>query len=202
MILLLANAAALVIGIAFDVVSLATGADASTNLAVSLLALGFLVIFYGTFIPCVVLFCMWLHRVVRNMPALGSWDARWSPAGAVGRCFIPFLNLAHPMSGTLDAWRASDPTQRWASWPARKQMRPPALIVLWWSAWLIGNVISRISFQMARSSDPATVAAASGVDLASSIVLIAGAVLAVVTIRDVTRRQDRKNELIASGQLA
>jgi hypothetical protein len=72
MILLLANAAALVIGIAFDVVSLATGADASTNLAVSLLALGFLVIFYGTFIPCVVLFCMWLHRVVRNMPALGS----------------------------------------------------------------------------------------------------------------------------------
>jgi hypothetical protein len=106
------------------------------------------------------------------------------------------------MSGTLDAWRASDPTQRWASWPARKQKRPPALIVLWWSAWLIGNVISRISFQMARSSDSGTVAAASGVDLASSIILIAAAVLAILTIRDVTRRQDRKNELIASGQLA
>jgi Domain of unknown function (DUF4328) len=202
MVLLLANVAALVVGIVFDAVSLASGGDASGNLAVSLLALAFVVTFYGTFIPCVVLFCMWLHRVVRNMPALGSWDARWSPAGAVGRCFIPFLNLAHPMSGTLDAWRASDPAQRWASWPVRKQMAPPALIVAWWSAWLIGNVLSRISFQMTRSNDPATLASASEVDLASSIVLIAAAVLAVLTIRSVTRRQDIKNELIATGRLA
>lgn len=202
MILLLANAAALVLGIVFDALSLSTTADASSNVAVDLLALVFLVAFYGTFIPCVVLFCMWLHRVVRNMPALGSWDARWSPAGAVGRCFIPFLNLALPMSGTLDAWRASDPAQRWASWPLRKQIRPPALIVVWWSAWLIGNVLSRISFQMSRSSDPGTLASASVVDLASSIALIAAAALAILTIRDVTRRQDRKNELIVTGQLA
>jgi hypothetical protein len=202
MIVLLANAVALVIGIAFDSVSVASGVDASSNLAVGLLALVYLVTFYGTFIPCVVLFCMWLHRVVRNMPALGSWDARWSPAGAVGRCFIPFLTLAHPMSGTLDAWRASDPAQRWPSWTIRKQMRPPALIVTWWSAWLIGNLLSRISFQISRTSDPATLTTASEVDLAGSIVLIVAAVLAILTIRSVTRRQDIKNELIATGRLA
>jgi hypothetical protein len=201
-ILLLANAAALIVGIVFDALSVASGVDVSSNLAVGVLALVYVVTFYGTFIPCVVLFCMWLHRVVRNMPALGSWDARWSPAGAVGRCFIPFLNLAHPMSGTLEAWRASDPAQRWASWPIRKQMGPPALIVVWWSAWLIGNLLSRISFQMSRSSDPGTVATAAGVDLAGSVVLIAAAALAILTIRTVTRRQDIKNQLIASGQLA
>jgi hypothetical protein len=202
MILLLANAVALVIGIAYDAASVASGVDASSNLAVGLLALAYVVSYYGTFIPCVVLFCMWLHRVVRNMPALGSWDARWSPSGAVVRCFVPFLNLAHPMSGTLDAWRASDPGQRWASWPIRKQMRPPALIVAWWSAWLIGSLLSRIAFQLSRSSDPGTVASSTSVDLASAVVLIAAAVLAVFTIRGVTRRQDRKNELIVSGQLA
>src|SRR4029077_97976 len=148
------------------------------------------------FVPCVVLFCMWVHRVVRNMPALGSWDARWSPAGAVGRCFIPFLNLAHPMSGTLEAWRASDPARRWADLAVRKHMRPPGLIVAWWSLWLIGSILGRISFQLGRSNDLGAIAASTAVVLISSVVLIAAAVLAVLTIRDVTRRQDRKYQLI------
>jgi len=90
----------------------------------------------------------------------------------------------------------------WASWPARKQMRPPALIVAWWSTWLIGSILSRIAFQMSRTSDLGTLAASTSVDLAGAVVQIAAAVLAVFTVRDVTRRQDRKNELIASGQLA
>lgn len=55
---------------------------------------------------------------------------------------------------------------------------------------------------MSRTSDPGTLAASTSVDLASAVVLIAAAVLAVFTVRDVTLRQDRKNELIASGQLA
>jgi hypothetical protein len=206
-ILLLANAAALVIGIAFDLVSMASGVDEAAyrqfqTVAIRVLWIAFVVGFYGTYISCIVLFCMWLHRVVRNMPALGSWDARWSPSGAVVRCFVPFLNFAHPLFGTLDAWRASDPAQRWASWPARKQMRPPALIIAWWSTYFIGALMSRIAFQMSRSSDPGAVATSTAVDLASAIVLIAAAVLAVFTIRDVTRRQDHKNELIVTGQLA
>ncbi len=206
-ILLLANVAALVIGIVFDVVYLASGVDASgysdlQSVAIPLLALVSLITFYGTFIACVVLFCMWLHRVVRNLPALGSWDARWSPSGAVVRCFIPFLNLAHPMSGTLDAWRASDPTQRWANVKMRQRMGPPAIIIAWWSTWLIGGILSRIAFQMSRSNDPGTLAASTGVDLASAVVLIVAALFALLTIREVTGRQDRKHELIATGRLA
>ena len=81
-------------------------------------------------------------------------------------------------------------------------MRPPALVVAWWSAWLIGLVLSRIAFQLGRGSDPGALAASTAVDLASGVVLIAAAVCAVLIVRDVTRRQDRKNELIATGQLA
>jgi hypothetical protein len=207
MILLLANAAALAIGVVFDAVYLASGIDFSTDtgvqsVAIGLLGLAYLVTYYGTLIPCVVLFCMWLHRVVRNMPALGSWDVRWSPSGAVVRCFIPFLNLAHPMSGTLEAWRASDLTQRWVNETIRKRIRPPALIVGWWAAWLIGGILSRIAFQIGRGSDAGALVASTAVDLASAVVLIGAAVLAVLTVRVVTRRQDRKNELIATGQLA
>jgi hypothetical protein len=74
--------------------------------------------------------------------------------------------------------------------------------VAWWSTYLVGGLLSRISFQMSRSSDPGTLAASSSVDVASAVLLIAAAVLAVLVVRDVTRRQDRKNELIATGQLA
>jgi hypothetical protein len=203
---LLVNAAALIVGIVWDTLFLASGADVSAYsgfqaAVIGLLGIVYLVTFYGTYIPCIVLFCMWVHRVVRNMPALGSWDARWSPAGAVGRCFVPFLNLAHPMSGTLEAWRGSDPGQRWANVTIRKRMGPPALIVAWWSAWLIGIILGRISFQIGRSDDPTSLATSAGVDLLSAVVLIAAAVLGVFTVRDVTRRQDRKNALIATGQL-
>jgi Domain of unknown function (DUF4328) len=206
-VLLLANVAALVIGIFFDAVLFASRAGTSTlsdtqSVAIGLLALAYLITFYGTFISCIVLFCMWLHRVVRNMPALGALDARWSPAGAVGRCFIPILNLAHPMSGTLEAWRSSDPTQRWPNVVSRKGMRPPAQIIGWWAAWLIGGLLSRVAFQLGRSNDAGEVAASALVDLAGAVLLIAAALLAVLVVRDVTARQDRKNALITAGQLA
>jgi hypothetical protein len=81
-------------------------------------------------------------------------------------------------------------------------MGPPAIIIAWWSAWLIGGILSRIAFQMSRSTDPGTLAVSAGVDLASALVLILAALLAFLTIRDVTQRQDHKNGLIASGQLA
>jgi hypothetical protein len=55
---------------------------------------------------------------------------------------------------------------------------------------------------LSRSNDPGTLASAPAVDLVGSIVLIAAAALAILTIRDVTARQDRKNELIVTGQLA
>jgi high-affinity Fe2+/Pb2+ permease len=39
------------------------------------------------------------------------------------------------------------------------------------------------------------------VDLAANIVLIVAAVLAILVVRGVTARQDRKNELITNGGL-
>ena len=202
-IFLAANIVGLLISMVFDVVDLGSHPPGSTaEIVVGLLALITVVAFYGTYIPAIVLFCMWVHRVVRNMPALGATDPRWSPAGAVGRCFIPFLNFAHPMSGTLEAWRGSDASRRYLDISSRKAIRPPAVIVGWWTLWLVGALMSRISFQLARSGDAGTVAAGSVVDLAASALLIGAAVMAVLVVREVTARQERKNELIAAGQLA
>jgi hypothetical protein len=169
---------------------------------VGLLALVMLIVYFGSLIPAIVFFCMWVHRVVRNMPALGAFDPRWSPAGAVGRCFIPFLNLVHPMSGTLDAWRGADPSQRWINVAARKKIRPPLFIIGWWSLYLIGNWVSGIGTRIGNSADGATQVGGASISVAGAVLVMGAGALAIITVRQVTAQQDRKNELIATGQLA
>jgi hypothetical protein len=172
------------------------------TILVGLLALAMLIVYFGSLVPAIVFFCMWVHRVVRNMPALGAFDPRWSPAGAVGRCFIPFLNLAHPMSGTLDAWRGADPVRRWIDVAARRQIRPPLFIIGWWSLWLIGNWMSAIGSRIANSADTASQATGAWISVAGAVLVMGAGVLAIITVRQVTARQDSKNELIATGKLA
>jgi hypothetical protein len=189
-----------------DVLAAGKQSQASTSdtqaILVGLLALIALIVYLGSLIPAIVFFCMWVHRVVRNMPALGAFDPRWSPAGAVGRCFIPFLNLAHPMSGTLEAWRGSDLSQRWINVAARRKIRPPLFIIGWWSLWLIGNWVSAIGARIGNSADAATQVGSASISVAGAVLVMGAGALAIVTVRQVTKQQDRKNELIATGQLA
>jgi len=176
------------------------GSDSAVILA-GLVALLALVAYVGSAIPAIVFFCMWNHRVVRNMPALGSPDPRWTPAGAVGRCFIPFLNLLHPLWSVLDAWRGSDPTLRWSYVQARKAVGVPPVIAGWWTAWLAGSWVSNIGGRMASSDTPSVAVSGAWVSILGGLVLIAAAALAIMVVRDLTARQDHKQQLIATGQL-
>ena len=102
----------------------------------------------------------------------------------------------------LDAWRASDPRWRWLNQTARKALGVPALPAAWWTLYLLALVMNRVSAVIDRSSDVGIRVAGSAVDIASSVVLIGAAVLAIFVVRDLTTRQELKNELIASGRLA
>lgn len=168
--------------------------DALT-LAVGLISIVAVVVFYGFFISAIVFFCMWLHRVVRNMPSLGSPDPRWSPARAVVYCFVPILNLFHPFWSVLDAWRGADSSRRWTDLSTRRAIRPSALLGGWWALWLIGGILSRISFYMSSG------AGGSLVDVVANVAIIGAAVLAILVVRDLTTRQEYKQGLISTGQL-
>jgi uncharacterized protein DUF4328 len=201
-----ASAVGILLLIAFDGMviagggSIGTGTDAQV-LVEGVVALVALVAYIGSFIPAIVFFCMWVHRVVRNMPALGSPDPRWSPAGAVGRCFIPFLNLIHPLRSVLDAWRGSDPNTRWTYLQTRVSLGTPTLITGWWAAWLVGGWVSNIGGRMSSGNDPSIVIPGAWVSILGSLILIGAAVLAILVIREITARQEQKNDLIASGTL-
>ncbi len=203
---LIANAIALGLGILWTVLNIAyiqtPNPDQAFTAVWGVLALAYLALLFGTLIPAGVFFSMWVHRVVRNMPALGSPDWRRSPGWSVGSSFIPILSLFYPYWAVLDAWRASDPRWRWLNQTARKSLGVPALPAVWWTLYLLALVMNRVSAVMDRSSDVGIRVAGSAVDIASSVVLIGAAVLAIFVVRDLTARQELKNELISSGRLA
>ena len=147
-----------------------------------------------TFVPAVVFFCMWLHRAVQNMSALGSSDPSWSPGGAVGRCFVPILSFVHPIFTVLDAWRGADPSRRWLTSAERRSIRAPMVTVAWWVLWLAGS--------WGGNWFDLTGMAAVIVDILKGAAYVGAAFVAILVIRQLTARQDRKNELIATGQLA
>jgi hypothetical protein len=173
---------------------LITAPNDQQTLVIGGLTLIALLLWVGTFIPAAVSFCMWLHRAVSNMPALGAPDPRWSPTRAVVYCFVPFVWLVHPLWSVLDAWRGSDPTRRWLDRGMRRSISAPPLLFVWWGSWLIGNYVFSIGTRASGQG-------AAVFDLVGGACLAAAAVLGILVLREVTARQEGKNHLIASGQL-
>jgi hypothetical protein len=202
---LIANAVGVGLGTSWDFVNISylqtPAPDQGFTALWGLLALADLVMVYATFIPATVFFSMWVHRVVRNMPALGSPDWRRSPGWSVGSSFIPVVNLAYPYLAVLDAWRASEPGSRWLNLAARKASGVPVLLVGWWSLWLLGVAASRAAYFLERYGDTSGKIAGSFADIANAVFLIGAAIVGVAVVRELTARQERKNYMIASGQL-
>src|SRR5260370_36402386 len=129
-ILVLSNIAGIVLLAAASLtIDLIPNPNDTQSVIVGLLSLVALIVWLGTLIGAIVFFCMWLHRVVRNMPALGSPDPRWSPARAVGYCFVPFIWFVQPVWSVLDALPGADPSPRWSGHGSRRMARAPSLVV-------------------------------------------------------------------------
>ncbi len=206
-IFLAVNGVSLLLAMVIDIILIALGGSFSsarnaTAVAIGVFALVVLLLLYGSLIPGVVFFCMWLHRIVRNMPWIGASDPRWTPRVAVGRCFIPFLNLVHPFLSVLDVWRASDPTQLRAEQPIRNARPAPALLVGWWALYIGGRVASIVSSRLVNSSDAGTALVGAFADLLVNLAIAGAALLAILVVRTVTTRQDAKWDLIATGRLS
>jgi hypothetical protein len=144
---------------AFEIVSLST----------LLAALLFLV----AYVISIVAWCMWMHRVYRNLPALGAVAPKYSPAWAAGSWFVPILNLFRPYQVVRDIWQTLAPGVPWT------------LLIVWWWFFLGGNwaanAVGRVN--IGGGADEA-------LDAVVNLVLITGAVLAVLVVRRITGWQE------------
>lgn len=145
-------------------------------------------------IPTVVLWLVWQFRAHSNLPALGSSNLRFRPGWVVGWWLIPIANFAMPYLTMRELWKASDPASGAIDW--RTQKTTP-LLWLWWAGWLGGVVLGSISFTIAANATIVDdLIRSEYFSMGQSVVTIATAILAVMIVRDVDRRQDAKRHRV------
>ena len=136
-----------------------------------------------------VLFIIWMFRAAKNHEALGRTNTRFGPGWAIGGWFIPIANLVLPVLIVQDLWRGGDASRPRdvATW---RNARGSWLVGCWWTAWVLSLV--RFSYSGAGLHDSGSLddlEASNTVALVGVVCLAGAAVLAVLVVRALSRRQ-------------
>jgi hypothetical protein len=137
----------------------------------------------------VIAFLMWTHRAHRNLHSLGATDLEFSPAGAVGWYFFPFLNLYKPYQVMREIYNASNPDDlryqitRWSD-------HGPMIVKTWWALFLLMSVASRAVNRMSAYPDtPGSFQFVAGASIVDDVITIATMLVAIVLVRSIDHRQ-------------
>lgn len=169
----------------------------STLLASDLIYSGIGLLQTGLYFACAVAFCMWFHRVYKNLSPLGSKYLEYTPAKAVAGFFIPFLNLVRPYWAAKEIWKKSYPILE----PGPLDPGGDSSIVgRWWgffiASGIAANLASRIHLQaetipaLEMSTDAFMVA-----DILSAV----AALSAISMIRQVDLMQSKRHRVLQTG---
>ena len=137
----------------------------------------------GVLVSAPIVYLMWLHRVVRQLNALGV-DVGATPGWAVGYWFIPFVNLVKPFRVLRSIV---------------VELGDEALVAslhmsAWWAMLLLARVLGRIEGRMVMQNgwDGPVPIGAYSVGIGSSLCTIIAALLCVRIVREVQRRLDAR----------
>jgi len=153
----------------------------------------------AVFVALVVAFLVWLHRVVKNLPALGNPKSRieYTPGWAVGSFFIPFANLFMPYRAVREAWDKSNPLVRTAEGLTFAPLTPSRLLAGWWACWIAFGFVSRMASRLhSRADDPESILRTTWLMVVGDLVGIAAAVLAILVVRGLDRRQEERSRSV------
>ncbi|MDR6224699.1 DUF4328 domain-containing protein [Desmospora profundinema] len=167
---------------------------------------GFLVglIMFPLGIALVVVFCMWVHRIHRNLPSLGAQELKFTPGWAVGWYFIPIANLIQPFNAAREAWKASDPAVEKEPNTSWKTQPVAGLVLAWWILFIVGNILSNQSLLFSWRAEE-TIDAMMSVNnlfILTGLVDIVSALLAIFFVRKLTERQEERRRLMPQDEQA
>jgi len=144
----------------------------------------------AAFVAAIVFFIRWFHAAYKNLVPLGQPNLRFTPGWAIGGWFVPVLNLWRPKQIANDIWRGSEPDAPTFHAEAWKTVAVPLFLTAWWAGWIaatyLGNLAARAWF---GNDSPRDLRAADLLDIASLVLDIGAAVLAIIVVRRLTERQ-------------
>lgn len=167
--------------------------DNPAAFTVLLLQMGVGLIQFLVYIGTIVVFCMWLHRSYRNLPALGARNIGYSPGWAVGSFFVPIINLFVPYRATKELWEKSLQGPSYLT-----SNSSSAIFPLWWLFWLLANFSSNACFRLSwRQVSRDTIVVVCGL---SDVLTIAAAIFAIAVVTAITQRQEESSKSMNLGQ--
>ena len=145
-------------------------------------------ILIAAWIGSAIAWCMWSYRVICNAPALGHGRLRHSAGWGAGSYFVPILNLFRPYQCLAQAWAVSSTARRAPS---------IALLLAWWIAWILFNVLTNFENRI----KDANLFNASPISLMTTAAMLLSGGLAIGVAVQTTFGQHRRHEAIADGTL-
>ena len=137
------------------------------------------------YLVTVVVFGRWIYRANQNVRALGAQGLRFTPGWALGYFFVPVFCLWKPYQAMKDLWRASKSPGAWQS------ITPGSILGLWWTLWIISNLLTRASFGASmRAHDIESLWSATIGQMVSDIVDIALCIVALTLVSQIDQSQN------------
>jgi hypothetical protein len=136
---------------------------------------------FGTWIG----FLVWMHRAANNARALmPNATFAFTPGWCVAWWFVPFANLVKPFQAMREIHAASllamqDEKSDYT--PLLGSVVAPALLQLWWGAWVVSNIADR-ALTKAAASNPS-------VAMVPAVLSLVAGILCVVVVREVSSLQ-------------
>ncbi|MFE4517944.1 DUF4328 domain-containing protein [Kitasatospora sp. NPDC056783] len=136
-----------------------------------------------------VTFIVWFHRARVNAEVFEPHGHRFKRGWAIGSWFTPVVLLWFPWQIAVDTWQASArPDESGVRLP-----HPQPLLNLWWGTFVLSNLIGRFGAQSASSAKYADdYQDAVAWLIASDLVEVAAAVLAILVVRRLTALQEKR----------
>ena len=137
-------------------------------------------------------FLMWLYRASENVHTVRGGSLEFTPGGAVGSFFIPFLNLVQPYRAVREVWLASDPSVLPPVPMDRGTSTGQWLVLAWWIPFLTRGLSGWWSLVASHSDLPRIekLASVSYGLLASHLLAMPAAAAAIALVYLVDQRQN------------
>ncbi|MEK2474115.1 DUF4328 domain-containing protein [Streptomyces noursei] len=134
-------------------------------------------------------FLIWFYRVRVNADVLAPGACTTGKGWAIGSWFIPIGNYWLPFRVARQVWNANFQDAAEGS----RRLVSRAILLAWWITWVASDALGIAGARLnAKVDGPQSLQYATRVEMVSDAINIAAAVLAILVVRTLTRRQQAR----------